>query len=246
MTVSSEVNSNRYVASGGQTVFAYGFRIIAKEHLAVWQNSTLLTLTTHYTVSNVGASGGGNVTLVTGATANDAITILRDVPLTQLVDYVENDAFPANSHEDGLDLGIMAQQQAQETQDRTLLLAPEITLSNITFPAPGALEVIRWNAAGTALETSSASIGGAVAESDYITNSIRYKDSTDVMANVVVGAEEVVARTSGEISTVGVSASQMLGRTSSSSIKGMTAAEVRTVTDTFTTGETIGLIIALG
>ena len=74
MTVSSEDKSNRYTATALQTLFVYSFRILDEAHVAVYQNGTLLTITTHYTVSNVGVSGGGNITLVTGATAGDTIT----------------------------------------------------------------------------------------------------------------------------------------------------------------------------
>lgn len=103
MTVSNETNRNDHVATAGQTVFQYTFRILDETHIDVYQEGALLTLTTHYSISNVGVAGGGNITLVTGAVLNDEIAILRDVPFTQLTDYVENDAFPAETHEDALD-----------------------------------------------------------------------------------------------------------------------------------------------
>lgn len=39
--------------------------------------------------------------------------IVRDVPATQAIDYLANDAFPAETHEKGLDkLTVLAQQLA--------------------------------------------------------------------------------------------------------------------------------------
>ena len=227
MTVSSETNRNAYVATAGQTLFTYSFYILAKEHIAVYQNDTLLTLTTHYTVQNVGQDTGGTITLVTGATVNDSIVLLRSVPLTQDTDYVENDAFPAQTHEDGLDKLTMAVQELDEVRDRTIALAESSSLTNISLPDPGANLYIKWNAAGTALETSSSTNADAVLESEYVANSIRYKQNDGTtMANVVLAASEIP------------------GRKSSGEITNMTGAEF--MTETTALDEVIPLILALG
>ena len=42
---------NQYTATSGQTVFAYSFPIFVDSDLKVYNGSTLLTLTTNYTVS---------------------------------------------------------------------------------------------------------------------------------------------------------------------------------------------------
>ena len=156
MTVSSNKNSNRYVATNLQTVFVYDFRILSDAHLDVYQEGVLITLTTNYTVSNVGADGGGNVTLVVGATTGDTITILRNIPFTQLTDYVENDAFPAQTHEDALDLSVMALQEMDERIDRAVVLDVESTATGITMPSPAPGDFIRWNSGGTGFENATA------------------------------------------------------------------------------------------
>jgi hypothetical protein len=96
-------------------------------------SETLLTLTTHYTVSGVGDVGGGNITTVTTYSSEYTLTILRDVPFTQLTDYIENDEFPAESHERGLDKAIMILQQLAEKINRALFLVRSSSYSGLTL-----------------------------------------------------------------------------------------------------------------
>lgn len=81
MDVSDEPPRISYTATSGQTTFTVPFEFLEEAHLNVYQNDTLLTLTTHYTVSGEGDEGGGSITLVTGATLSDSIVIALDVPL---------------------------------------------------------------------------------------------------------------------------------------------------------------------
>lgn len=64
--------SNSITASGGQTVFPYTFLANAASDIKVTKNGTLLT--SGYAVDGLGTAGG-NVTLASGASANDAIVI---------------------------------------------------------------------------------------------------------------------------------------------------------------------------
>ena len=152
MTIATTLNRIEYTATGGQTIFPYTFLIFLNTDLEVYINGTLQTLTTDYTVSGLGDITGGNVTLVTGATVNDAVIIVRVLPITQLTDYVENDKFPADTHEKGLDRATMVSQQLLETIGRAIKLPITSTLEDIDIPIPGAGLHLRWNAAGDALE----------------------------------------------------------------------------------------------
>ncbi len=72
---------------------------------------TVQTIKTQYTVSGVGDGGGGNITFVTAPTATQTVVILREQPLTQGLDLVPNDPFPAESLEESFDkLTFMVQQ----------------------------------------------------------------------------------------------------------------------------------------
>ena len=77
----------QYTATSGQTVFTVPFEFFVNSDLKVYRNSTLLTLTTNYTVTGAGLTGGGSVTCVTGATAGDTVTIVREVPVARTNDF---------------------------------------------------------------------------------------------------------------------------------------------------------------
>ena len=127
MTVASTINKVSYTAAGSQTVFAYTFKIYVDADLKVYVNGILKTLTTDYTVSGAGVSSGGNVTFGTGLTVSDVVVIERVLTLTQGTDYVENDPFPAETHEAALDRLTFISQQHQDALDRTVKFATTVT-----------------------------------------------------------------------------------------------------------------------
>jgi len=140
MTVSTTTNKVSYSGNGSQTVFAYTFKIFADGDLTVIIRSstgteTTKTLTTHYTVSGAGSSSGGNVTFTSGNTpaSGDTVVIQRKLGLTQGTDYVANDPFPAESHEDALDRLTFITQQIQEEVDRSIKASVTNTISTTEF-----------------------------------------------------------------------------------------------------------------
>jgi hypothetical protein len=80
LDVSATATRIAYTATSGQTAFAVPFTFADEAHLAVYQNDTLKTLSTHYVTSGAGDTAGGYVTLVTGATLDDSIVIELVVP----------------------------------------------------------------------------------------------------------------------------------------------------------------------
>ena len=140
MTISSTTVKNSYSGNGSTTAFAYTFKIFANTDLQVIIRSstgteTVKTLTTHYTVSGVGDASGGNVTFTTGNTpaSGETVVIRRAVPQTQAIDYIANDPFPAESHEEGLDRATMTTQQVQEELDRSIKLSRTNTMTSTEF-----------------------------------------------------------------------------------------------------------------
>lgn len=121
MTISNGNRKNQYTANGSNDTFAYTFKIFTDAEIAVDVDGVTKTLTTHYTVTGEGVDAGGDVVFTTGniPAADATVTLTRNVPLTQEIDYVENDDFPASSHEEALDRAIMLIQQLQEQIDRT-------------------------------------------------------------------------------------------------------------------------------
>ncbi len=157
MTVSSSTaKAGPYAGAGLPGPFTVPFRFLAASHLQVIKTSTagidaVLTLTTDYTVAGVGAASG-SVTLTAPLAVGERLTIIRNAPFTQLADYVNNDAFPAESHEDALDLLTMQTQQLKERSDAALTLPATVTGVDTDLPTPESNKLIGWNQAGDALQ----------------------------------------------------------------------------------------------
>ena len=138
MTVSSTTTKNSYSGNGSTTTFAYGFKIFANTDLTVILRAatgveTVQTLTTHYTVSNVGVDTGGNVVFGSAPASGVTVVIRRNMALTQSTDYVANDPFPAATHEDALDRLTFISQQMQEESDRSIKLSRTNTMTSTEF-----------------------------------------------------------------------------------------------------------------
>lgn len=117
MTISStETNPKSYSANGTTTAFTFDSYFLADGDLRVETLSsnvpTLKTLTTDYTVSGAGDLNGGTITFVTAPASGLTVRVTRFVSSTQVVDYVANYIFPAETHEQALDRLTMLVQQA--------------------------------------------------------------------------------------------------------------------------------------
>jgi chemotaxis protein histidine kinase CheA len=126
MTISSTTVRNSYSGDGSTTAFNYTFKIFENSDLEVilrtdsTGSETVQTITTHYTMTGAGNANGGTVTFVTAPASGITVVLRRAIPQTQAIDYIANDPFPAESHEEGLDRSMMAIQQLQEEVDRTI------------------------------------------------------------------------------------------------------------------------------
>jgi len=138
MTVSSATNKVSYNGNGSTTVFAYGFKIFDEDDLTVIIRNasggeTTKTITTHYTVSGVGVASGGNVTMGTAPASGESLTIIREQPLTQGLDLVPNDPFPATLVEDTLDKLTFMVHQHEETLNRSIKGSKTTTITDPSF-----------------------------------------------------------------------------------------------------------------
>jgi DNA polymerase III gamma/tau subunit len=140
MTVSTTIIKNSHNGNGSTTTFAYSFKIFADSDLVVIIRSstgteTTKTLTTHYTVTGAGSASGGTVVFTTGniPASGETVVIRRNVPQTQVIDYIANDPFPAETHEEGLDRNTMIAQQVSEATDRSIKLSRTNTMTSTEF-----------------------------------------------------------------------------------------------------------------
>jgi hypothetical protein len=141
MTISSTTVRNSYNGDGSTTTFSYTFKIFANSDLQViirnntTATETVKTLTTHYTVTGVGSASGGSVIFTAGniPASGETVVLRRAVPQTQAIDYIANDPFPAESHEEGLDRAMMTLQQVQEEVTRSIKLSRTNTMTSTEF-----------------------------------------------------------------------------------------------------------------
>ena len=135
MTISTTNNRINQLANGVQTVFPYDFIVQDASHMFVYFDDVLED--TGYTVNGVGNPVGGDVTFDVAPDDGVTVTLQRVVPLTQLIDYLPYDPFPAETHEAGLDKLTQQVQQVSDEIDRAIKSAvstPEGT--SYTLPPP--------------------------------------------------------------------------------------------------------------
>lgn len=177
MTLASATNRNDYVGNGSTSVYSYTFRIISKSHLLVTTRNTsdvetTLTVDVDYTVSGVGETSGGSITLTAGNLASGyAITIRRNVSLVQGTDIRNQGDYYPETHEDEFDYLTMIDQQQQDEVNRSVKL-PE-TISSSAFS--GELPTDITDSASKALLVNSSGNGFAMGPtSDQISSAQTY------------------------------------------------------------------------
>lgn len=94
MAYNSNIPQQKYVASAGQTVFPFLFKIFQEADLTVYnvapggdpELATPLTLNVDYTVI-INGDLGGSITLIVGASDGALVTIYRRLSITRYVEY---------------------------------------------------------------------------------------------------------------------------------------------------------------
>lgn len=139
MTVSTTIIKNSHNGNGSTTTFAYQFKILQDSDLQVIIRSsngteTTKSLSTHYTVTGAGGNSGTVVFTSGNIPVNgETVVIRRNIPQTQVIDYIANDPFPAETHEEGLDRGTLVAQQISEEADRSIKLSRTNTMASTEF-----------------------------------------------------------------------------------------------------------------
>jgi hypothetical protein len=121
-------------APSGVGPYAFTFEILDQTDISVYRGSTLLTLTTDYTVTINGATGTGSVTLVlTAGTSN--ITIVGAKNIQRTTDFTTGGDLFADALNDELDNQTIFIQQVAETAERGLK-APVTDPTDIAMTLP--------------------------------------------------------------------------------------------------------------
>jgi hypothetical protein len=181
-----------YTGSAGVGPYAFSFPILVNTDIAVYKNTTLLTLTTDYTVTISGTTGQGSVTLVVAATGADRITIVGARSIERSTDFVTGGDFFANTLNTELDSETIFIQQIAETAERSIK-APvtDPTSIDMTLPAntTRANKFLSFNSTGNpqAVDSLGAYKGNWSASVDYVLQDI-VKDTSNSNIYICISA----------------------------------------------------------
>ena len=150
MPLTDQILVNSYTGNGVTTSFAYGFKIFANTDLKVTVDGITKALTTDYSVTGVGADGGGNVVFVLPPASLAVITIYSEATYSRATDYQDNGDLLAGTLDNDLDKTIRLTQQLRRDVKRAIKLPIEETDDNgiTTTPASRADKVLAFDAAG--------------------------------------------------------------------------------------------------
>lgn len=166
MTITALESRNEYIATSGQTTFSYTFKIFATTDLNVYITATGDTpddatdITTLYTVTGVGEAAGGTIVLNTGATLDDSVTIVSNIPDSRSTDYQDNGDFIPETVNADFDKVVSLVKQGIGAANRTLQFQEsEQSVSGLSIDTPVAGEFLIWNAGADGVTGASPSVG---------------------------------------------------------------------------------------
>lgn len=169
MTVLTNDNRKDYNGDGVTTTpFSFPYYFLADTDLTVVLTVVLTgvetpqVLNTDYTVSGAGDPNGGFIGFAVAPPVGTRVTILREIPVTQPADFVENDPLPAAIIERGYDRLTMIAQQLLEKFARSLLLPIGSTIANLVIPGYSAGKFWRWSSIEEKLENADITGLGAI------------------------------------------------------------------------------------
>ena len=140
MTVSTLTSRVQFSPNGVSVLFPVSFKFLDETDLVVILTDangvdSTLTYLTDYTVAGAGDESGGSITTIATYATGTKLTIYRDLDATQNTDYVANDSFPAETHEDALDKLTMLIQELEDELGRTIQFpASEALATNNILP----------------------------------------------------------------------------------------------------------------
>lgn len=157
MSVSSTSNEVRYTGDGATDIFPFSFNIFQASDLVLTvlnaaDDTVYATLVNNvdYTVAlNAAAPSAGSVTLIgsyVNLSSSYKLVITRTLPLTQLLDYIDNQRTPARTYEEGYDRQMMIAQQILTLLNRTVQM-PRFYQSGPVYLSPSSGKVVGWSGA---------------------------------------------------------------------------------------------------
>jgi len=208
--------------SGGAGPYSFTFEILANTDIAVYKDDTLLTLTTHYTVT-INANGTGSVLINATGLALAPVSptqyaVVGNRTIQRTTDFTTGGDFFANTINDELDQQTIFAQQNAEGLARALS-APQTdpTSINMTLPAK----------ASRALKTLSFDVNGnptpGVSASD-VANAVTYATNAANSATAAASSASAASSSASAASSSASTASTQASNASTSASNASTSA----------------------
>ena len=178
MTLAATTTEVSYTGNGSTTAFTVTFAFFGTgtnaeleviERTIATGAETTKSNGSHYTVTG-GSGSTGTVTAASAPADTVQWHIRRKTTQTQGTDYVENDEFPADSHENALDRLTMIAQEHEADLTAAFTFPPSYTGgASTTVPEPTANRVLQWNSDADALVNGSeVALPAALTASNFI------------------------------------------------------------------------------
>jgi len=236
----------QYTSTGSAGPYSFSFAILAEGDLAIYDASSLKTLTTHYTVSITAGTGTGSITFTSGnePTSGNIVTIISDQAVARTSDFTTSGDYRAATINDELDRITIVQQQLESVLRRAPQLdvfanrdVSDSGLGPLAWPyddtvANNASKTVAFDSAGTALEigpsvgdiaaaATEAAAAAASAAAALVSENAAAADAIITSADAVLTAADVV--------TVAATAATMTGAASTTSLAIATGSKAFTV-----------------
>ena len=117
--------------------FSFSFQVNATSDIKVYVDTTVKTLTTHYTVS-LSSDGSGSISFTSGnfPTNSQTITIMSNIPISRTSQFTTGGTLTADALETEFNNQFMHHQQHDQRLDRALLVPEHDTISGANFILP--------------------------------------------------------------------------------------------------------------
>ena len=150
MTITELPTRNEYIASAGQTVFTYTFRIFEEGDISAFvtpsgqEADDSVDEVSISSVTGVGDEDGGTITIA-ATSADDKVTIVSNIAQDRETDYQTNGDFSATVVNLDFDKTVSLVKQLSDEISRSLKFqTSEQDVSGLTLPAPEAESVLQW------------------------------------------------------------------------------------------------------
>jgi len=223
--------------SGGAGPYSFTFEILANTDIAVYKDDTLLTLTTHYTVT-INANGTGSVTITAAGlalapTSPTQYAIVGNRTISRSTDFTTGGDFFANTLNDELDQQTIFAQQNAEGVARSLQ-APQTdpTTINMTLPKASsrANKTLAFDANGNpTLGISAADVANAVT---YASNAATSATAAAASASAAAGSASSASGSASTATTQASNASTSATNAASSASSASTSASAASTSAT--------------